>query len=107
MNYNGHMIRIHNFRRVQTGCKVATFDVEMPKMGFTIFGMSLLTSKGKSWVSYPRGKDFERGDDIYRDHCKFTNAKMNDTFINSVTKEIMVLMQSSIDSLEDSVDVPF
>lgn len=88
-----HMIKIHNFKRVNQNCKIATFDVELPNIGFIIHGMSLISSNGRQWVSYPQTCKEDSGKKIFIPHCKFTDSQKDKDFLKLVNEEISKLSQ--------------
>jgi hypothetical protein len=103
------MIKIHNFKRVNSGCKVAMFDVELTNMGFIINGMALIQSKGKSWIDYPKGCKEENGQKKWNPHCRFIDGKRNDEFLDTVNLEVAKLMTEEINSTEKALNdqLPF
>lgn len=103
------MIKIHNFEPVSQGCKVAVFDVELPNMGFAIKRMTLLESKGRTWVSYPTGCKQINGENKFFGYFKFMDEKRDKEFLTLVQEEAQKLLNATpqAESVDTSGDLPF
>lgn len=83
------MLQISNFKLINSGFLIASFDVIMPKMSqFTIRNCAYFEKGNTSWVTLP-SKEYEKdGKKRYYPYVAFPNKDINEKFLDEIKKEV-------------------
>ena len=100
-------IQVSNLKMINKGALVASFNLELPKLGMTIRNCSFFSTSTKRWISMP-GKSYEKnGEKKFFSFVYIEKEKME-----SLTRQVLPLVEHEIKAenfRDDLIDeaIPF
>lgn len=103
-------MQIENFRLVNKGPIICSFNILFPKMGMTIRDFRLMQSNGKKWIAPPsRQYTDEHGAKKFFSFVAFQGTRKQD-FDNAVMKLLephLLVTTTSLKENDPSEELPF
>lgn len=91
------MIEIQNYKPVNKGVVIATFNAKIQKWGdFIIRDLTLFEKNGSRWVSMP-SKQYtnQAGEKKYFSYCLFENPDVAKKFNEKILEEVKILLMKN------------
>ncbi len=102
-------MKIENYRPIGKGSIIASFDLEIPKMGIKICNMTLFQKDSRKWVSFPSRQYEKDGVKKYSSYIYFLNKDHQDPFNRMVLLAIEEQVKTSqeLPPNDETSEIPF